>query len=38
MHLLERYLQSKGKTDEELPPYLAEAQTIFADEDVATDD
>lgn len=31
-HLLERYLQSKGKTDAELAPYLAEAQTVFADD------
>ena len=32
LHLLERYLQSKGKPDEEIAPYLAEAQTIFAED------
>ena len=32
LHLLERYLQSKGKPDAEIAPYLAEAQTIFAED------
>ncbi|MGC9394719.1 MAG: metallophosphoesterase family protein [Anaerolineae bacterium] len=32
LHLLERYLQSKGKLDEEIAPYLAEAQTIFTED------
>jgi len=32
LHLLERYLQSKGKLSEEIAPYLAEAQTIFAED------
>jgi exonuclease SbcD len=32
LHLLERYLQSKGKPDEEIAPYLAEAQAIFTEE------
>ncbi|MBN2389327.1 MAG: exonuclease subunit SbcD, partial [Anaerolineae bacterium] len=32
LHLLERYLQSKGKPEAEIAPYLAEAQTIFAED------
>ncbi len=32
LHLLERYLQSKGKPDEEIAPYLAEAQAIFTED------
>lgn len=32
LHLLERYLQSKGKPDAEIAPYLAEAQAIFAED------
>ena len=32
LHLLERYLQSKGKLDEEIAPYLAEAQAIFTED------
>jgi exonuclease SbcD len=32
LHLLERYLQSKGKLDEEIAPFLAEAQAIFAED------
>ncbi len=32
LHLLERYLQSKGKPDAEIAPYLVEAQAIFAED------
>ena len=32
LHLLERYLQSKGKPDEEIAPYLAEAKAIFTED------
>ncbi|HQE92220.1 MAG TPA: exonuclease SbcCD subunit D [Anaerolineae bacterium] len=32
LHLLERYLQSRGKTEAEMPAYRAEAQAIFVDE------
>ena len=32
LHLLERYLQSKGKSDAEIALYLAEAQTIFVED------
>ena len=32
LHLLERYLQSKGKPDEEIALYLIEAQAIFAED------
>jgi len=32
LHLLERYLQSRGKAETEMLPYLAEAQTIFAED------
>jgi exonuclease SbcD len=38
LHLLERYLQSRGKTEAEMPPYLTEAQAIFADEGGRSDD
>jgi exonuclease SbcD len=32
LHLLERYLQSKGKAETEIAPYLVEAQAIFAED------
>jgi exonuclease SbcD len=32
VHLLERFLQSKGKAPEEVEPYIEEAQTIFVEE------
>jgi len=32
LHLLERYLQSKGKPDAEIAPYLLEAQAILAED------
>lgn len=32
LHLLERYLQSRGKVEAEMSPYLAEARTIFAED------
>jgi exonuclease SbcD len=38
LHLLERYLQSKGKTDAEITPYLAEAQAVFAEDGVRFED